>query len=190
MSYEYGIIIAMRKTFAFVILAFAAFAAGGAGGDGRLYLADPFVLLDGGVYYAYGTGAADGIPVAVSTNLVDWTIGVGVAKKGLALHKDDVWGERWFWAPEVYRRADGRYVMAYSAQERVCVAVADSPLGPFRQAEKRTLFENGQFSIDNSIFVDDDSPRATTTAAPGCSMSATPPLATDLVRASSRWRRT
>ena len=83
MSHEYGIILAMRKTFAFVILAFAsfaAFAAGDAGGDGRLYLADPFVLLDGGVYYAYGTGAVDGIPVAVSTNLVDWTIGVGVAK--------------------------------------------------------------------------------------------------------------
>lgn len=159
MSHEYGIILAMRKTFAFVILAFAsfaAFAAGAAGGDGRLYLADPFVLLDGGVYYAYGTGAADGIPVAVSTNLVDWTIGVGVAKKGLALHKDDVWGERWFWAPEVYRRADGRYVMAYSAQERVCVAVADSPLGPFRQAEKHTLFEDDRFTIDNSFFTDDD----------------------------------
>lgn len=147
---------AIFATVAAVLPLLFPFAEAYAGGDRRLYLADPFVLLDGGVYYAYGTGAADGIPVAVSTNLVDWTIGAGMAKKGLALHKDDVWGWRWFWAPEVCRRADGRYVMAYSAQERVCVAVADSPLGPFRQAEKRTLFEDDRFTIDNSFFTDDD----------------------------------
>lgn len=151
------------KQFAAIFAAVAAvlpflfpFAEAYAGGDGRLYLADPFVLPEGGVYYAYGTGDADGIPVAVSTNLVDWTIGAGRAKKGLALHKDDVWGGRWFWAPEVCRRADGRYVMAFSVDERVCVAVADSPLGPFRQEEKRTLFEDDRFTIDNSFFTDDD----------------------------------
>ena len=147
---------AIFATVAAVLPLLFPFAEAYAGGDRRLYLADPFVLLDGGVSYAYGTGAADGIPVAVSTNLVDWTIGAGMAKKGLALHKDDVWGWRWFWAPEVCRRADGRYVMAYSAQERVCVAVADSPLGPFRQAEKRTLFEGDRFTVDNSFFTDDD----------------------------------
>ena len=32
-----------------------------------LALADPFVLLDDGTYYAYGTYAGDGIAVAVST---------------------------------------------------------------------------------------------------------------------------
>ena len=52
-------------------------------------LADPFVLYDGGTYYAYGTGSADGIPVMTSTDLKNWTPGAGGAKGGLALHKDD-----------------------------------------------------------------------------------------------------
>ena len=32
-------------------------------------LADPFILLDGDTYYAYGTGDADGIAVWTSKNL-------------------------------------------------------------------------------------------------------------------------
>jgi beta-xylosidase len=42
--------------------------------------------------------------------------------------------------------------MFYSAQEHVCAAVADSPLGPFRQAEKKPLLDRK--GIDNSLLVD------------------------------------
>ncbi|MBQ7234825.1 MAG: glycoside hydrolase family 43 protein, partial [Kiritimatiellae bacterium] len=82
-----------------------------------------------------------------------WTLGVGRAAEGLALHKGDSYGEHSFWAPEVYRR-DGKFIMFYTAQEHVCAAVADSPLGPFRQAEKKPLLERK--GIDNSLFVDAD----------------------------------
>ena len=116
-------------------------------------LADPFVLYDGGTYYAYGTGSADGIPVMTSTDLENWTPNVGGAKGGLALHKDDSFGERHFWAPEVYK-VEGGYAMCYSAEEHVLFAFAKSPLGPFVQEEKKPLFDFK--AIDGSIFRDDD----------------------------------
>lgn len=116
-----------------------------------LTLADPFVLSHGGKYYAYGTWSGHGIAVAVSSDLRTWTLGGGRAAEGLALHKNDSYGEHSFWAPEVYRR-NGKFIMFYSAEEHVCAAVADSPLGPFRQIEQRPLLERK--GIDNSLLVD------------------------------------
>ena len=116
-----------------------------------LGFADPFVLAYNGMYYIYGTGSPNGIPVAVSRDLRTWSVGQGRAPGGLALHKDDSYGDHSFWAPEVYRRG-GKFIMFYSAQEHVCAAVADSPLGPFRQIEKKPLLERK--GIDNSLLVD------------------------------------
>ena len=65
-------------------------------------LADPFILLHDGTYYAYGTKAEHGIAVFESDDLQTWRQASGRAAEGLALHKDDVYGDRWFWAPEVY----------------------------------------------------------------------------------------
>ena len=59
-------------------------------------LADPFIMLYHNTYYAYGTNSDEGIEVYTSNDLREWKL------KGLALNKKDVWGERWFWAPEVY----------------------------------------------------------------------------------------
>ena len=69
----------------------------------KVPLADPFILLYDGVYYAYGTGAGSGIEVWTSRDLSTWERAKGNARDGLALHRTDVWGEKWFWAPEVYR---------------------------------------------------------------------------------------
>lgn len=72
----------------------------------KVPLADPFILLYDGVYYAYGTGAGSGIEVWTSRDLSTWERAKGNARDGLALHRTDVWGEKWFWAPEVYRLND------------------------------------------------------------------------------------
>lgn len=112
---------------------------------------DPFILLHEGTYYAYGTSADDGIGVLISQDLLTWE---AVPGNRLALHKNDSWGDRWFWAPEVYH-VDGRFYMYYSADEHICVATSDSPLGPFKQAVKKPMLE-GEKCIDNSLFIDDD----------------------------------
>ena len=123
-------------------------------GGTRVPLADPYILLHDGIYYAYGTGAANGIEVWVSEDLETWSRGNGCAAEGLALHKDDVWGEQWFWAPEVYA-LNGKFYMYYSAEEHICAAVAESPLGPFIQEKQRPMIEDEK-SIDNTLFIDQD----------------------------------
>ncbi len=116
-------------------------------------LADPFILLHDNVYYAYGTGAENGIEVMTSDDLKVWKRAVAT-ESGLALHKDDSYGNKWFWAPEVYY-VNSKFYMYYSAEEHMCVAVSDSPLGPFKQAEKKPMLE-GEKTIDNSLYIDDD----------------------------------
>lgn len=115
----------------------------------RVSLADPFILLYKDVNYAYGTHSKDGIAVFTSDNLKVWQKG-----EKLALHKDDSFGEKWFWAPEVYL-VDGKFFMYYSADEHMCVAVSDSPLGPFMQTVQKPMVEVEK-TIDNSLFIDDD----------------------------------
>lgn len=111
-------------------------------------LADPFILLDGQTYYAYGTHSDRGIEVYRSDNLKDWSY------VGLALNKDDSYGDKWFWAPEVYN-VNGKYYMYYSADEHICVATADDPRGPFRQLIQKPMMTSEK-AIDNSLFIDDD----------------------------------
>ncbi len=112
-----------------------------------LLLADPFIMLHEGTYYAYGTHVDDGIEVYTSDDLQTWKY------KGMALQKKDVWADRWFWAPEVYE-VNGKFYMYYSADEHICVATADSPAGPFRQEVKQPIWD--EKSIDTSLFIDDD----------------------------------
>ena len=116
-------------------------------------LADPFILLYEGTYYAYGTGSPDGIEVITSNDLINWNR-VDNGRNGLALHKNDSYGEKWFWAPEVYF-INGKFYMYYSAEEHMCVATSDSPLGPFVQDIKQPMLP-GEKTIDNTLFIDED----------------------------------
>lgn len=117
--------------------------------------ADPFVLEYDGVYYLYCSGGPGekGIRVYRSKNLAEWGEPVGV-HDGQALRAEDVWGERSFWAPEVYF-LNGKFYMYFAVQERLAVAESDSPLGPFVQDEKRPM-EPDLMKIDAHLFVDDD----------------------------------
>ena len=118
--------------------------------ENQLLLADPCVLEDDGWYYIYGTHSDSGIVVYRSRDMRHWSDLCGNAKEGLALHKDDVWGEKWFWAPEVYKIGD-KYFMTYSAEEHICYAESDSPCGPFVQRDKRPYLPNEK-GIDSHIF--------------------------------------
>ena len=109
--------------------------------------ADPFVLLHEGTYYLYSTNSPDGFRVFTSEDMAEWT------DQGYCLRAEDVQGDRGFWAPEIMVR-DGKFYMVYVANEHLGIAVADSPLGPFCQKEKRWLNEKNE--IDGHFFTDDD----------------------------------
>lgn len=144
----------MKRSF-YLLLIFLLCAAGLCAQEKRaetVPLADPFILYEDGLYYMYGTGSDLGIPVVVSKDMKTWEWPEG-NRKYVALHKDDSYGKKWFWAPEVYHIGD-RYIMYYSAEEHICMAEADSPLGPFRQKVKAPMREHN--GIDNHLFIDKD----------------------------------
>lgn len=121
------------------------------GATSKVPFADPYILLDGDTYYAYGTHSANGIECYTSTDLYEWTY------EGLALNKANTTESQWFWAPEVYK-IDDAYYMYYSANEHLFVAKADSPKGPFVQVggyQMESLLGSEQ-CIDSSVFFDDD----------------------------------
>lgn len=109
--------------------------------------ADPFVLLVDGTYYHYATGDPDGYHVQVSTDLIHWE------DRGYCLHKNDVQGEKWFWAPEILA-THGKYYMVYTADEHLGLAIADCPTGPFVQKKKGWLSE--RHAIDGHLEVGAD----------------------------------
>ncbi len=116
------------------------------------YGADPFIMFWEGKYYLYPTAQGpndfqNGYKVYVSEDLESWEC------KGYALHESDVMGESGFWAPDVMHR-DGKFYMVYTADEHIGIAVADSPLGPFRQTKEKWLSEAS--AIDGHFFTDDD----------------------------------
>jgi arabinan endo-1,5-alpha-L-arabinosidase len=125
---------------------------------------DPSVLLaPDGYYYAYATqtkrnGQIINFQVARSLDLRTWKY------LGEALPQKPVWAasSQRFWAPDVSRHPDGRYLLYYSAQPNdpaagLClgVAVAERPEGPFRDSGQPLLAGGPGFeNIDPMRFVD------------------------------------
>ena len=121
---------------------------------GRVRGGDPFIHLESGTYYLYCSFRdTEGLVVHTSEDLKEWKPYQGRDKGGFAYVKGNGFGSRQFWAPEMHKYM-GKYYLFHSAEEKVAVAVSDSPLGPFRNQEKEPFFKEG--NIDNSLFVDDD----------------------------------
>ncbi len=130
------------------------------------YYADPDVLYaeKTGKYYIYPT--TDGFDnwsgvyfkVFSSENLVDWT-DEGII---LDLKKDVSWADRNAWAPcIVEKKINGEYKYFYyfTAAQKIGVAVADNPTGPFVDSGKalidfKTLGVNRGQEIDPDVFTD------------------------------------
>ena len=81
-----------------------------------------------------------------------------VVDHGVILHVDQVpWAEKQMWDNDVVEK-DGRYYLIFSAKDyngefHLGVAVADKPEGPYVPQEHPI---RGSFSIDPSVFKDDD----------------------------------
>lgn len=121
---------------------------------GQIYLADPTIFSDNGTYYLYGTSplSNNGFWVYKSKDLQHWD-GPAGAVDGYALW-GNTYGTKGFWAPQVFKYG-GRYGMAYTANEQIAIAWADSPLGPFVQ-DKPAMIPAKTKEIDPFIFFDDD----------------------------------
>lgn len=125
---------------------------------------DPFILYSSSdkTYYMYGTsGNIKGYKAYSSKDLHNWE------DKGVIYNSDwdNSWGKDCFWAPEVYER-NGKFYLWYSANWkhnptnegenfRIGVAVADNPIGPFKDLYDRPIFDPGYPIIDVNLHFDD-----------------------------------
>ena len=126
----------------------------------HIFTADPSAHLYEGKVFIYPSHDQDkpdwfnmvDYHVFSSTNLVDWT------DHGVALHVKDVpWAKEYMWAPDCAYK-DGTYFFYFPARDkagefRIGVATSTSPAGPFKP-EPNPI--EGSFSIDPSVFIDDD----------------------------------
>lgn len=120
---------------------------------------DPDISKFDGTYYAYSTNNGFGnVPAASATNIFGpWT------RRGDALPSLGAWARGGLtWAPDVSQRADGRYLLYYTARSnatnRQCLgaALATSPLGPFTPVGSNPLVCNASEGgdIDASSFTE------------------------------------
>ncbi len=131
-----------------------------------LFQADPTVYEENGIYYLYGTNEGDaerGFKVYTSKDAklwmepedADW-LDVQDMEDNYALKKKDAFGNRGFWAPQVFKYKDS-YYMAYTADEQIAIAKSSSPLGPFTQTKQKALFSAATHkTIDPFVFFDSD----------------------------------
>jgi xylan 1,4-beta-xylosidase len=128
--------------------------------DEEVCLADPALYKHDGVYYLYGTEPPPqvGFRIYASRDLKNWYVPQTAYQDGYVLKAGgQTFGTAGFWAPQVLDY-QGRVTMLYTANQRIAVAFADHPTGPFVQKDIRPL--NKDLSeIDPFLFQDDDGTR-------------------------------
>lgn len=124
------------------------------------YRADPDIRVFGDTYYIYPTSdkpnwQTTDFSVWSSKNLIDWK------NEGMIL---DVahnlsWAKIKAWAPTAAMR-NGKYYFYFVAGDRIGVATASSPTGPFVDALGHPLIEKNTppatYPIDPDVFIDDN----------------------------------
>jgi hypothetical protein len=127
---------------------------------------DPFILRQGGTYYAFGTNSGtENIQSAQSTDLAHWAI------LSDALPNLPAWAQKnagLTWAPSILQRGPSAFVMYYTARDTAsgfqCIshAEATSPAGPYVDSTTAAFVcqvsgaQSICGSIDPSPFVDTD----------------------------------
>lgn len=128
---------------------------------GIFKLRDPFVLVENGSYYVYGTDVSEG----------GWIDSTWCCYKGSAL--DGKWekldmiyvrpenAEKNFWAPEVHKYKGFYYMLAsyYSSvtSHKGCsILKSDSPEGPFVEITNGHVTPSDWDAIDGTLWVDDE----------------------------------
>lgn len=120
---------------------------------------DPFVLVDDGKYYLYGTrvetcwGHADGFDVYVSEDLEHWSDAIEVFH-----NNGEFWADQNYWAPEVHYYMGTYYMFASFKKENLSrgtqILCSASPLGPFVPITDGPITPKGWDCLDGTLYVD------------------------------------
>jgi len=129
----------------------------------QINIRDPYVVLDNGRYYMYGTRvSADshancGVDVYVSDDLITWE---GPAE--CFTPPDNFWADRDFWAPEVHSYQGGWYMfLSLKSEDRrrgTQILKADSPIGPFFPHSNGPVTPPDWECLDGTLWVENGTP--------------------------------
>ena len=126
-----------------------------------IHIRDPFILLEGGRYYLYGSrgnetwGKATGLDVYESDDLVSWS-GPSV----VFTPPEGFWADMHFWAPEVHQYHGKFYMFVSFKSETACrgtqILVADTPKGPFILHSDGPVTPRDWECLDGTLYIDRD----------------------------------
>ena len=126
-----------------------------------IHIRDPFILLEGGRYYLYGSrgnetwGKATGLDVYESDDLVSWS-GPSV----VFTPPEGFWADMHFWAPEVHQYHGKFYMFVSFKSETACrgtqILVADTPKGPFTLHSDGPVTSRDWECLDGTLYIDRD----------------------------------
>lgn len=127
----------------------------------EINLRDPFILLDNGTYYLYGTrgsanfGESYAFYVHTSDDLENWSEGKIIFEK-----QDGFWGEKQFWAPEVHAYKGKYYMFATFKSDSACrgtqILVCDTPDGTFKVHSPVPITPKDWECLDGTFYVSPD----------------------------------
>lgn len=126
-------------------------------------LRDPFLLVDNGIYYLYGTEIVDDWD---NTNWACYINGSGKLcgewkKTEHLIYEKPSLAEKQFWAPEVHKYKDAYYMFCtyYSrlTKRRGCTILKSiSPAGPFTEISNGHVTPQEIDAIDATFYLDED----------------------------------
>jgi len=126
----------------------------------EIHVRDPFVLVDNGVYYLYGSrgwetwGLCTGIDVYCSTDLEHWEGPIEVFTP-----PKDFWSNMHFWAPEVHAYEGAYYLfISFKSESRhrgTQILRAESPMGPFLPISEGPVTPEDWECLDGTLYVDE-----------------------------------
>ncbi|MFI3213790.1 MAG: glycoside hydrolase family 43 protein [Eubacteriales bacterium] len=120
-------------------------------------LRDPFVLVDQGTYYLYGTrGKAGnnqvGFDCYMGHDLENWEGPFDVFEPD-----EDFWATKEFWAPEVHHYEGSYYMFASFKADGVCrgtqILKANSPKGPFKIHSDGPITPRDWECLDGTLYI-------------------------------------
>ena len=143
----------------------------------NLQIRDPYILVDNGTYYMYGTRSFGKLDVFTSTDLGIWTELAPAFEGG-----SDFWGNAAgtsevegklaaYWAPEVFKYEGAYYMFATFTkdeeamnQQAVVILKSDSPAGPFQvwsedaRGYKGAVTPADHSCIDGTLYIENGVP--------------------------------
>jgi GH43 family beta-xylosidase len=126
-----------------------------------IQIRDPFVLPHNGRYYLYGTTDTDawkshgvGFNAYISGDLANWEGPIPVFRP-----PSGFWGQKNFWAPEVYVYGGAFYMFASfigeNAKRGTAILKAERPEGPFLPWSSGAVTPADCMCLDGTLFIDE-----------------------------------